>query len=150
MLDGFEKDISPEENIDKDESLSDEELIKESKNTLRYLRKEVRDRVSSEVQRGNEKLSNALQSLDKWLSWEKEKTHKEIHDDLDVLHDQLEKDISENMSKNPMHRSRLVVDEIKKSSVSLHNHILDEARKDPNVVASSIAGLMRYILRTEK
>ena len=58
--------------------------------------------------------------------------------------------MSENISKNPMHRSRLVVDEIEKSSVSLRNHLLDEAAKDTNVIASSIAGLMRYILRTEK
>ncbi len=146
MLDGFEKDVSPEDNIDKDEPLSDDEVIKESKNTLRYLRKEVKDRVSAEVQHGNEKLWNALQSLDKWLSWEKEKTLDSVHDDLDMLHKQLEKD----MSENPMRRSHLVMDEIEKSSKSLHNHILNEAPKDPNVVASSIAGLMQYILSTEK
>lgn|GEM_PF-6941882 len=63
-------------NIDKNANLSpenkksesDADIIKKSKDTLRYLRSEVQNRVSAEVKNANESLAKALQSLDKWLS----------------------------------------------------------------------------------
>jgi len=142
-------------NIDKNANLSpenkksesDADIIKKSKDTLRYLRSEVQNRVSAEVKNANESLAKALQSLDKWLSWEKEKTRKEIHDDLDVLYKELVHDSS---STQPMDRQPVIHNEIIKTADFMQNHILHEASKDPDPIASAIGKLMQFILQTEK
>lgn len=142
-------------NIDKNANLSpenkksesDADIIKKSKDTLRYLRSEVQNRVSVEVKNANESLAKALQSLDKWLSWEKEKTRKEIHDDLDVLY----KELAHNSSSiQPMDRQPVIHNEIIKTADFMQNHILHEASKDPDPIASAIGKLMQFILQTEK
>jgi len=126
---------------------SDADIIKKSKDTLHYLRNEVQNRVSTEVKNANESLAKALQSLDKWLSWEKEKTRKEVHDDLDVLYREL---ISNNSPIEPMDRQLVIQNEITRTANSMQNHILLEAANDPDPIASAIGKLMQFILQTEK
>ncbi len=126
---------------------SDTDIIKKSKDTLHYLRNEVQNRVSTEVKNANESLAKALQSLDKWLSWEKEKTRKEVHDDLDVLYREL---ISNNSPIEPMDRQLVIQNEITRTANSMQNHILLEAANDPDPIASAIGKLMQFILQTEK
>lgn len=126
---------------------SDADIIKKSKDTLRYLRNEVQNRVSTEVKNANESLAKALQSLDKWLLWEKEKTRKEVHDDLDILYHEL---IGKNPPVEPMDRQPVIQNEITRTATSMHNHILLEAANDPDPIASAIGKLMQFILQTEK
>lgn len=126
---------------------SDTDIIKKSKDTLHYLRNEVQNRVSTEVKNANESLAKALQSLDKWLSWEKEKTRKEVHDDLGVLYREL---ISNNSPIEPMDRQLVIQNEITRTANSMQNHILLEAANDPDPIASAIGKLMQFILQTEK
>lgn len=126
---------------------SDADIIKKSKDTLRYLRNEVQNRVSTEVKNANESLAKALQSLDKWLLWEKEKTRKEVHDDLDILYHEL---IGNDSPVEPMDRQPVIQNEITRTATSMHNHILLEAANDPDPIASAIGKLMQFILQTEK
>ncbi len=147
MVDDFDKNIIDPSEMGNENPDSDADIIKNSKNTLRYLRNEIQNRISSEVKNANESLWKALQSLDKWLLWEKEKTHKEIHDDLAILHREL---MANSSSHNSMDRPDSVVREVAMAASGLQNHILLEAARDADPLASAVGKLMQFVLKTEK
>lgn len=129
---------------DKDK-LSDDEVVKQTKDTLRYLWRDIKDRLSQWVDTAKENFSKSLQSLDKWLSWEQEKSIADVHNDLTHLHDDI---VSHPHS--PMDRPLSIKNEIQDRATWLQNHILDDAANDKDILASSIGKLMKYIMKTEK
>lgn len=136
-------------NIDKDnkntDKMSDKEILQQTKDTLRYLWRDVKDRLNSWVDTAKENFSKSLQSLDKWLSWEKEQEIADVHNDLSHLRDDV---ISH--PKDPLDRPSSVKHEIAQRATWLKNHILDDAANDDDFVAAGIGKLMKYIMQTEK
>lgn|GEM_PF-6590524 len=58
--------------------------------------------------------------------------------------------VHDSSSTQPMDRQPVIHNEIIKTADFMQNHILHEASKDPDPIASAIGKLMQFILQTEK